>query len=77
MFPSMQRSAANQIFFRPSPLMRNLTSMPIRGYLNDTRLGSNSNNFLVLEDSEGTRSPNLKFTSHGPSIDLHSSLTLQ
>ena len=84
MFPAAQRTAG-QLFFRQSPLMSNITtksliassSQPMRGYLSDTRLGSNSNNFLVLDDNDGRRSPFLRFTTDGPQINLQAEMTLE
>ena len=64
---SMQR------FTGVNPMLVRLSQ---RTYMNNTRIGMNSNNFLVLSDNDGLTSPKLKFNNCDKEISLDPHLSL-
>ena len=63
-------------------MMQRFTSNPMlvrlsqRTYMKNTRIGINSNKFLILNDHDGTTSPTLKFRNNDNEVALDAHLSL-
>lgn len=56
-----------QRFTVMNPMLMRLSQ---RGYFASTRINLNSNNFLVIDDNGGVKSPKLKFRNHDRDVTL-------
>ena len=56
-----------------SPMLVRLSQ---RTFMRNTRIGINSNRFLILNDHDGTASPSLKFRNSDNEVHLDAHLSL-